>query len=141
MNKLAEITLFVPEGREGCAAWLKQQPPEVVCHALSLAETAVQVIAQQKQSSDSTQLLEELREVKQEHAEATRLERSAQDAREQRLHQEGQAREAEMRAQNAVELQNVAADITKHSEQKRAISEAEIKKLLAWLCRREGEGI
>lgn len=130
MDKLAEVTLFVPEGREGCATWLKQQSPELVCHALSLAETAVQVIAQQKKSSDSTQLVEELRDVKRVHTEATRLERAASDAKEQRLQQEGQAREAALRAHNIVELQNVAADITKHSEQKRTILEAEMTKLL-----------
>jgi hypothetical protein len=130
MNQPTEITLFVPSGCESCADWLKEQSPQVVCQALSLAESALCAIERQKESGDSARLVEEIQELKREHAAALRLERATRDEREQLLQNEAQAKDSALRANNANELEKLAEELGKHSEQKRCIIESEMAKLL-----------
>ena len=130
MAKVTEITLHVPAGRESCADWLKEQSPEAVCHALSLAESALCAISEQKENGDSARLLEEIRELKREHGRALHLECLARDEREQALQHDAQAKESALRAQNAEGMRKLAEELGKHGEQKRCIMQEEMDRLL-----------
>lgn len=130
MNAPVEITLLVPCGRENCADWLKEQSPEVVCQALSLAESALCAVERHKESDVSARLVEEICELKKDHAITLQRERAARDDREKAICKEAQDKESALRAKNARDMETLAEELGKHNEQKLRIVEAELAKSL-----------